>query len=89
MVRKDWASQNSIALSWQAPAFSNGAILDYEIKYYEKVGLIWSFLKYYIYIYRYIYIYVYIKHVVMLYYFTLKLVLLWHNLIPPVSLNTL
>nr|XP_008527308.1 PREDICTED: ephrin type-A receptor 6 [Equus przewalskii] len=36
MVRKDWASQNSIALSWQAPAFSNGAILDYEIKYYEK-----------------------------------------------------
>nr|XP_040126436.1 ephrin type-A receptor 6 isoform X3 [Ictidomys tridecemlineatus] len=37
MVRKDWASQNSIALSWQAPALSNGAILDYEIKYYEKV----------------------------------------------------
>ncbi|XP_072477635.1 ephrin type-A receptor 6 [Notamacropus eugenii] len=36
-VRKDWASQNSIALSWQAPEFSNGAILDYEIKYYEKV----------------------------------------------------
>ncbi|XP_060226583.1 ephrin type-A receptor 6 isoform X3 [Meriones unguiculatus] len=38
MVRKDWASQNSLALSWQAPAFSNGAILDYEIKYYEKEG---------------------------------------------------
>ncbi|EHB13941.1 Ephrin type-A receptor 6 [Heterocephalus glaber] len=37
MVRKDWASQNSIALSWQAPAFSSGVILDYEIKYYEKV----------------------------------------------------
>ncbi|EGW01606.1 Ephrin type-A receptor 6, partial [Cricetulus griseus] len=36
MVRKDWASQNSLALSWQAPAFSNGAVLDYEIKYYEK-----------------------------------------------------
>ncbi|XP_023976190.1 ephrin type-A receptor 6 isoform X2 [Physeter macrocephalus] len=36
MVRKDWASQNSIAISWQAPAFSNGPILDYEIKYYEK-----------------------------------------------------
>ncbi|XP_044522869.1 ephrin type-A receptor 6 [Gracilinanus agilis] len=35
-IRKDWASQNSIALSWQAPEFSNGAILDYEIKYYEK-----------------------------------------------------
>ncbi|CAK7310089.1 Ephrin type-A receptor 6 [Vulpes lagopus] len=38
VVRKDWASQNSIALSWQAPAFSNGAILDYEIKYYEKTA---------------------------------------------------
>uniref|UniRef100_A0A670IS26 receptor protein-tyrosine kinase n=2 Tax=Podarcis muralis TaxID=64176 RepID=A0A670IS26_PODMU len=36
MVRKDWASQNSIALSWQDPDFPNGAILDYEIKYYEK-----------------------------------------------------
>uniref|UniRef100_A0A8C9NDH0 Ephrin type-A receptor 6 n=1 Tax=Serinus canaria TaxID=9135 RepID=A0A8C9NDH0_SERCA len=37
MVRKDWASQNSIALSWQEPDFPQGAILDYEIKYYEKV----------------------------------------------------
>ncbi|XP_019381269.1 PREDICTED: ephrin type-A receptor 6 [Gavialis gangeticus] len=37
MVRKDWASQNSIALSWQEPDFPSGAILDYEIKYYEKV----------------------------------------------------
>ncbi|KAF7251260.1 Ephrin type-A receptor 6 [Varanus komodoensis] len=37
MVRKDWASQNSIALSWQEPDFPKGAILDYEIKYYEKV----------------------------------------------------
>ncbi|XP_076207088.1 ephrin type-A receptor 6 isoform X3 [Aptenodytes patagonicus] len=37
MVRKDWASQNSIALSWQEPDFPPGAILDYEIKYYEKV----------------------------------------------------
>ncbi|KAK0678077.1 EPHA6 protein, partial [Pygoscelis papua] len=36
MVRKDWASQNSIALSWQEPDFPPGAILDYEIKYYEK-----------------------------------------------------
>uniref|UniRef100_A0A8C9NHK5 receptor protein-tyrosine kinase n=1 Tax=Serinus canaria TaxID=9135 RepID=A0A8C9NHK5_SERCA len=36
MVRKDWASQNSIALSWQEPDFPQGAILDYEIKYYEK-----------------------------------------------------
>uniref|UniRef100_A0A8C9G9J1 Fibronectin type-III domain-containing protein n=1 Tax=Pavo cristatus TaxID=9049 RepID=A0A8C9G9J1_PAVCR len=33
---KDWASQNSIALSWQEPDFPHGAILDYEIKYYEK-----------------------------------------------------
>ena len=73
MVRKDWASQNSIALSWQAPAFSNGAILDYEIKYYEKVGLIWSFLKMYIYIYMHIYIY--IEYIVIEYYFTLKPVL--------------
>ncbi|XP_054021729.1 ephrin type-A receptor 6 isoform X1 [Dryobates pubescens] len=37
MVRKDWASQNSIALSWQEPDFPHGAIVDYEIKYYEKV----------------------------------------------------
>ncbi|XP_053312896.1 ephrin type-A receptor 6 [Spea bombifrons] len=36
MVRKDWASQNSIALSWQEPDYPNGIILDYEIKYYEK-----------------------------------------------------
>ncbi|KAM8977020.1 ephrin type-A receptor 6 [Pelodytes ibericus] len=36
MVRKDWASQNSIALSWQEPDYPNGVILDYEIKYYEK-----------------------------------------------------
>lgn len=42
MVRKDWASQNSIALSWQEPDFPHGAILDYEIKYYEKVGLTYS-----------------------------------------------
>ncbi|XP_073473094.1 ephrin type-A receptor 6 isoform X4 [Aquarana catesbeiana] len=36
MVRKDWASQSSIALSWQEPDYPNGVILDYEIKYYEK-----------------------------------------------------
>ncbi|XP_041437525.1 ephrin type-A receptor 6 isoform X2 [Xenopus laevis] len=36
MVRKDWASQNSIALSWQEPDYPKGLILDYEIKYYEK-----------------------------------------------------
>ncbi|XP_048885338.1 ephrin type-A receptor 6-like [Brienomyrus brachyistius] len=36
MVRKDWASQNSIALSWQEPEQPNLAVLDYEVKYYEK-----------------------------------------------------
>ncbi|XP_041127621.1 ephrin type-A receptor 6-like [Polyodon spathula] len=36
MVRKDWASQNSIALSWQEHEQPSPAILDYEIKYYEK-----------------------------------------------------
>ncbi|XP_032889027.1 ephrin type-A receptor 6 [Amblyraja radiata] len=35
-LRKDWASQNSIGLSWQEPEHPNGVILDYEIKYYEK-----------------------------------------------------
>ncbi|XP_067848941.1 ephrin type-A receptor 6 [Heptranchias perlo] len=35
-VRKDWASQNTIGLSWQEPEHPNGIILDYEIKYYEK-----------------------------------------------------
>ncbi|XP_051871292.1 ephrin type-A receptor 6 [Pristis pectinata] len=35
-LRKDWASQNSIGLSWQEPEHPNGIILDYEIKYYEK-----------------------------------------------------
>ncbi|KAG5852798.1 hypothetical protein ANANG_G00066390 [Anguilla anguilla] len=32
LVKKDWASQNSIALSWQEP----GQVVDYEVKYYEK-----------------------------------------------------
>ncbi|KAJ8415167.1 hypothetical protein AAFF_G00008650 [Aldrovandia affinis] len=36
VVRKDWASQNSIALSWQEPEQTTVAVLDYEIKYYEK-----------------------------------------------------
>nr|XP_023673328.1 ephrin type-A receptor 6-like [Paramormyrops kingsleyae] len=36
MVRKDWASQNSIALSWQEPEQPNLTVLDYEVKYYEK-----------------------------------------------------
>ncbi|XP_029433599.1 ephrin type-A receptor 6 [Rhinatrema bivittatum] len=37
MLRKDWASQSSIALSWKEPDYPNEVILDYEIKYYEKV----------------------------------------------------
>nr|XP_046259756.1 ephrin type-A receptor 6-like isoform X2 [Scatophagus argus]XP_046259757.1 ephrin type-A receptor 6-like isoform X2 [Scatophagus argus] len=35
-VKKDWASPNSIALSWQQPEQTTLPILDYEIKYYEK-----------------------------------------------------
>ncbi|XP_058479232.1 ephrin type-A receptor 6-like isoform X1 [Solea solea] len=35
-LKKDWASLNSIALSWQQPEQSMLSILDYEIKYYEK-----------------------------------------------------
>uniref|UniRef100_A0A3P8X8S7 Ephrin type-A receptor 6 n=1 Tax=Esox lucius TaxID=8010 RepID=A0A3P8X8S7_ESOLU len=36
VVRKDWASDNSIALSWLEGEQQPNAILDYEIKYYEK-----------------------------------------------------
>ncbi|KAM4609026.1 ephrin type-A receptor 6-like [Polymixia lowei] len=35
-LKKDWASPNSIALSWQEPEQTALPILDYEIKYYEK-----------------------------------------------------
>ncbi|KAM9709734.1 ephrin type-A receptor 6-like [Menidia menidia] len=35
-LKKDWASPNSIALSWQQPEDTALPILDYEIKYYEK-----------------------------------------------------
>ncbi|KAM6970292.1 ephrin type-A receptor 6-like [Aplochiton taeniatus] len=36
-LKKDWASPNSIALSWQEPEQQAGLpVLDYEIKYYEK-----------------------------------------------------
>uniref|UniRef100_A0AAY4BQ96 Ephrin type-A receptor 6 n=1 Tax=Denticeps clupeoides TaxID=299321 RepID=A0AAY4BQ96_9TELE len=35
-VRKDWATQNSIALSWQEVEQPPSPILDYDIKYYEK-----------------------------------------------------
>lgn len=36
-VKKDWATQSTIALSWQEAEQPHAAILDYEIKYYEKV----------------------------------------------------
>ena len=36
-LKKDWASPNSIALSWQEPELPALLVLDYEIKYYEKV----------------------------------------------------
>ncbi|MEQ2231596.1 Ephrin type-A receptor 6, partial [Ilyodon furcidens] len=35
-VKKDWASPNSIALSWQQPEETTLPIIDYEVKYYEK-----------------------------------------------------
>ncbi|KAM8856961.1 ephrin type-A receptor 6-like isoform X2 [Synchiropus splendidus] len=35
-MKKDWASPNSIALSWQQPEQTQLPVLDYEIKYYEK-----------------------------------------------------
>ncbi|XP_032424131.1 ephrin type-A receptor 6 [Xiphophorus hellerii] len=35
-VKKDWASPNSIALSWQQPEETILPIIDYEVKYYEK-----------------------------------------------------
>ncbi|XP_031416827.1 ephrin type-A receptor 6 isoform X1 [Clupea harengus] len=36
MVQKDWASQNSIALSWKEAEQPSLPVVDYEIKYYEK-----------------------------------------------------
>uniref|UniRef100_A0A3B4AMW6 Ephrin type-A receptor 6 n=1 Tax=Periophthalmus magnuspinnatus TaxID=409849 RepID=A0A3B4AMW6_9GOBI len=35
-MKKDWASPNSIALSWQQPEQTAMPILEYEVKYYEK-----------------------------------------------------
>lgn len=40
VIRKDRTSQNSISLSWLEPERPNGIILDYEVKYYEKVGAV-------------------------------------------------
>lgn len=36
-LKKDWASPSSIALSWQQPEQAALPILEYEIKYHEKV----------------------------------------------------
>uniref|UniRef100_A0AAV2K4F0 receptor protein-tyrosine kinase n=1 Tax=Knipowitschia caucasica TaxID=637954 RepID=A0AAV2K4F0_KNICA len=36
VMKKDWASPNSIALSWQQPEQTALLILEYEVKYYEK-----------------------------------------------------
>lgn len=36
---KEAVQQRSIQLSWQEPHQANGAIKEYEIKYYEKVSL--------------------------------------------------
>uniref|UniRef100_A0A3P8W1T1 Ephrin type-A receptor 6 n=1 Tax=Cynoglossus semilaevis TaxID=244447 RepID=A0A3P8W1T1_CYNSE len=41
-VKKDWASPNSIALSWQQPEQAVPPILEYEIKYNEKEQLSYS-----------------------------------------------
>lgn len=38
VVRKDWASENSIALSWEQVEQPPADIMDYEVKYYEKVN---------------------------------------------------
>lgn len=35
---KEAVQQRSIQLSWQEPRQANGAIKEYEIKYYEKVS---------------------------------------------------
>uniref|UniRef100_A0A673Y692 Ephrin type-A receptor 6 n=1 Tax=Salmo trutta TaxID=8032 RepID=A0A673Y692_SALTR len=36
VLKKDWASQNSIALSWLEPEQTSLLVVDYEVKYYEK-----------------------------------------------------
>lgn len=37
-IRQENASTNSITLMWHEPEQPNGVILEYDIKYYEKVG---------------------------------------------------
>lgn len=37
-LKKDWASPTSIALSWQQPEETTLPVLEYEVKYHEKVN---------------------------------------------------
>lgn len=37
-IRQERAGQTSVSLLWQEPEQPNGIILEYEIKYYEKVA---------------------------------------------------
>lgn len=39
VVRKGHTGKSSIALSWAEPDRPNGIILEYEIKYFEKVRM--------------------------------------------------
>lgn len=39
VVHQESTGQNSVTLLWQEPDQPNGIILEYEIKYYEKVTL--------------------------------------------------
>ena len=43
VVREDWASQNSIALSWSEVEQPPADIVDYEVKYYERVKYFLSY----------------------------------------------
>lgn len=36
-IRQENASQNSVTLLWHEPDQPNGVILEYDVKYYEKV----------------------------------------------------
>lgn len=37
VVKREKSAKNSIALSWKEPDRPNGIILEYEIKYFQKV----------------------------------------------------
>lgn len=38
-IRQENTSQNSVTLLWHEPRQPNGVILEYDIKYYEKVHI--------------------------------------------------